>query len=615
MHYHAPHMSCAPDLSYTVAVRTLCEFTARRGDLDLRFSPSPTAQEGIAGHALVAARRPPGYRTELPLGGSHRSLKVRGRADGWQPHLRQLEEIKTFRGELQSITEAQRQLHWAQLKVYGWLMCQQEGLHELRLALVYFNLDEQQESALCETHTADALRVFFEQQCDAFQVWAQQESAHRAARQAALAAMVFPHADFRTGQRELAEAVWRSAVSGRPLLVEAPTGIGKTVGTLFPALKAMGSGRQPLDKLFFLTAKSSGRALALQALQGLADAAPAGRLPLRVLELVARDKACEHPDKACHGESCPLAQGFFDRLPAAREAAVQLPALDRPALRRLALAHSVCPYYLAQDLLRWADVVVGDYNYYFDAHALLYAMTRAQEWRVALLVDEAHNLVERARQMYSAELDETALAQARRAAPKALKNDLERLRRRWSELARERPAYSVLDEVPPKFLLALQQVAGAIAAWQTEHPHEAQAELQRFFFDLLAFTDRAQTLGEHSLFDISVSGPAPTRAAVHPQCDARALSQKPAGSGGLLRLVFGDLAACRLLPGPAGTARADRGDERGLALCRRATAGQDPARHLHALGRPQRFAAGHRAGAGTAMASAAGQVPGIFQQL
>ena len=187
-------MNTASELSYTVAVRTLCEFTARRGDLDLRFSPSPSAQEGVAGHQLVAARRPPGYRTEISLSGNHHGLVVRGRADGFASHLKQLEEIKTFRGDVHGITEAQRQLHWAQLKVYGHLMCAQEGLAELRLALVYFNLDEQQETVLLETHAAQALQAFFEQHCAAFMAWAQQEAGHRLARQAALAALGYPDA-------------------------------------------------------------------------------------------------------------------------------------------------------------------------------------------------------------------------------------------------------------------------------------------------------------------------------------------------------------------------------------------------------------------------------------
>ncbi|BBI47946.1 hypothetical protein HORIV_03670 [Vreelandella olivaria] len=143
-----------------------------------------------------------------------------------------------------------------------------------------------------------------------------------------------------------------------------------------------------------------------------------------MLELVARDKACEYPDRACHGESCPLAAGFYDRLPAARQAAVAQQWLDCNALRDVALAHDVCPYYLGQELARWADVIVGDVNHWFDSHALLHGLAQANDWRTGVLVDEAHNLVERARGMYSAELDQQRLSRLRRAAPKALSRPL-----------------------------------------------------------------------------------------------------------------------------------------------------------------------------------------------
>ena len=127
-----------------------------------------------------------------------------------------------------------------------------------------------------------------------------------------------------------------------------------------------------IDKLFFLAARTPGRAVALQALERIS--APSA-LPIRVVELVARDKACEHPDKACHGESCPLARGFYDRLPAARQAALDSAWLDQARVREVAREHAICPYYLSQELSRWADLVVCDYNYYFDMSALLYALT------------------------------------------------------------------------------------------------------------------------------------------------------------------------------------------------------------------------------------------------
>ncbi|WP_047195358.1 ATP-dependent DNA helicase [Caldimonas brevitalea] len=489
-------------MKYLVAVRSLCEFTAKQGDLDLRFTPSPSAQEGIAGHALVASRRPAHYQSEVSLSGDYRNLTVRGRADGYDPERRVVEEVKTYRGDLARMPMNHRALHWAQLKVYGWLLCQQLGLPEVELALVYFDIGTRDETVLTERHSADALRRSFDQQCEAFLAWAEQELAHRARRDAALAALSFPHPAFRPGQRPLAEAVYKAASGGRCLTAQAPTGIGKTVGTLFPLLKACPG--QALDKVVFLTAKGSGRQLALDALDLITSAAPVP-LGLRVLELVARDKACEHPDKACHGESCPLAQGFYDRLPAARAAALGVARLDRAALRESALAHRVCPYYLGQELARWADVVVGDYNYYFDTAALLHGLTLAEGWRVAVLVDEAHNLVERGRKMYSAELHQAGLRQVKRTAVPAVKRALDALGRCWNALNRAQGvAYQAYDAVPERLLAALQKSVAAIGEHFAEQPAAVDRGLQDFYFDALHFLRLAEQFGDHSLVDLTL---------------------------------------------------------------------------------------------------------------
>lgn len=492
-----------------VAVRALCEFAARQGDLDSRFTPSPTSLEGIAGHQAVAARRGAGYEAELSLEGCHGGLRVRGRADGFDSTRARLEEIKTHRGRLERQPANQRALHWAQARVYAWLLCEARGLAAVEVALVYFDIDSGVETVFSEPCTAPALRRHFESLCEAYLGWAQQESHHRAARDAAWAALAFPHPAFRTGQRPLAAAVYQAARAGRCLLAQAPTGIGKTVGTVYPLVKA--APGQGLDRLFFLTAKTSGRALALEALGLLRRSQPG--LPLRVLELVAREKACEHPGQACHGDACPLARGFYDRLPQARLAALGLPAWDGPALREHARQHGVCPYYLGQELARWADVVVGDYNHYFDVSALLHALAQQQGWRVGLLVDEAHNLVERARRMYSAELDPADLQAVRRQAPAALKKPLERLHRAWKRLERDCPGagYQVLAELPESLLEALQQAATAIIDHLAERPAEVDEALQRLAFDALHFTRLAESFGEHSLCDLSPGAPTARR--------------------------------------------------------------------------------------------------------
>lgn len=492
-------------MTYRVSVRALCEFTAKHGDLDLRFTPAPSAQDGIAGHALVASRRDASYQSEVTLEGNYKSLTVRGRADGFDPASNQLEEVKTYRGDLHNMADNKRGLHWAQVKIYGWLLCQAKGLKSINLALVYFDIASTQETPLVEQFTASDLKDYFENQCELFLGWAERELAHRVARDAALTKLAFVHASFRPGQRELAEAVYKTASNGKCLMAQATTGIGKTIGTVYPLLKAMPTQR--LDKLFFLAAKTPGRKLALDALELIEKSTPG--LPLRVLELVARDKSCEHPDKACHGDSCPLAKGFYDRLPGARVAAVQgseVGALDRAAMRRVALSHRVCPYYLAQEMANWADVVVGDYNYYFDTSALLHALTVNHQWRVSVLVDEAHNLVERARSMYSAGLDQRQLQALHSAAPKAVRTVLDKLNRAFNDVHKTQvDQYLVVPEMPVDFLKALQQAITTITDFLVANPTRVDADLQAFYFEALHFSRMADSFAAHSMFDITLT--------------------------------------------------------------------------------------------------------------
>ncbi|MBV7418095.1 ATP-dependent DNA helicase [Comamonas sp. CMM03] len=560
----------------TVAVRALCEFTARTGDLDLRFTPAPSALEGMEGHAVVQQRRQvqpdSRYEAEVALSGQFEGLQVRGRADGFDAAAQQLEEIKTYRGPLDAVRPHHRALHWAQAKVYGHLLCQARGLARLNVALVYVHTPSLQETVLVQDCSADELQQFFAMHCRRYLDWARSEAGHRQQRNAALAAAAFPMAAFRTGQRQLAVAVYRTARSaggGRCLMAQAPTGIGKTLGTIFPMLKAMaGHGAASasstcsgLDKLFFLTAKGTGHGLALHALEHMQTALAQGQHePLRVLQMRARDTSCEHPDKACHGESCPLAQGFFDRLPAARAEAVALSASAEPVLwdgstvRQVALQHGICPYYLSQELARWADVVVADYHYFYDSAAMLYALAQQQGWRVGVLVDEAHNLLERARSMYTAPLSQFDLAAARRSttsATGAVKKALDALQRQWNALnkaqavlpqratdseadgasgAQSLPlfaqaaaqtvsglreprhtashtAYQSYAAIPPALLAAVQRAIGAIADVQADQALPAGDPVLTLYWALLHFQALAEQFGPHALFDVQLAPP------------------------------------------------------------------------------------------------------------
>jgi len=490
-------------MNYRVAVRSLCEFTAKTGDLDLRFTPAPSPEEGMHGHRVVQHRRPNYYEAEIDLKAHYPGLEVIGRADGYDPELNRLEEIKTHRSDIERIPDNHRALHRAQALIYGHMLCSQRGLKSLEVAVVYYHVITAEETTEPETFSAADLALFFNMHCERFLAWAEQETAHREARNQSLDVLEFPHATYRDGQRDLAKAVYRAVKHEHALLAQATTGIGKTLATIFPQLKAMPASN--IDRLFFLTAKTPGRQLALGAFHTLREHHPL--LRIRVLELVAREKACIYPDRACHGESCPLAEGFYDRLPDARAEAVKAAWLDQKRVSEIAQTHSICPYYLSQAIAPWADVCVGDYNYYFDMSAMLYALTVLNEWRITLLVDEAHNLIERGRGMYTVSLSQHALISAFDASPSALKRRLTDLNAVWHRRFRDfTNGYTALADVPDELIKALQVVVSHITDWLSDNRQMAP-EILRFYFDALLFLRLAEQYGDHALCDIIIDDP------------------------------------------------------------------------------------------------------------
>lgn len=489
-----PTPSIAPS-AMSVAVRVLCQFTAKRGDLDLRFTPAPSAREGIAGHIIVAARRGRDYEVEMTLQGEHDGLLVRGRADGYDSKEQRLDECKTYRGDLARMPDNHRALHWAQAKMYGAMLCHEQQLPKIRLTLVYFDVDTEHETVLAQDFRADELQIFFEEHCASYAIWGRSELAYRQTRDQALQALNFPF-DFYPAQRQLAEAVYRAAAMGEHLLAQAPTGVGKTLGTLFPMLKAMGV--QKIDRIFYLTAKTTGRQLALDALRALASG-----IQLRVLEITAREKVCKYPDAACHGDSCPLAKRFYDRLPGARAEALQRGTMTRAVIGSVATEHGVCPYFLSQELARWSDVIIGDYNYYFDQSGFLYGLAQEQGWRVGVLVDEAHNLIERARRMYSASIEAETLRKARKEAPDLIRGTVQRLSQEFQRIANtQQEPYQVYDFAPKSLLKALDNYISRHSTLADQSVQLPDA-MERLFFDALAFYSLAEDFAEHSLFDIT----------------------------------------------------------------------------------------------------------------
>jgi DNA excision repair protein ERCC-2 len=494
---------------YAVSIRELAEFCYRRGDIDHRFAPSPTGVQGTEGHQRVFRRRPKTYQSEFPVEYQHRHegllLNVRGRADGYDAQAGLVEEIKTCRVNPQSIASSVVYVHLAQAKLYAALIAQQEQCEALEVKLTWLNIDSDEETSSSQTHSANELDDFLQSSLAYFSKWVAEICKQREERQQSLAALKFPHAGFRSGQRDIAELVYKCIDQSGQLLLEAPTGIGKTVAVLFPALKAVGAGKH--DGLIYLTAKSVGRRAAEQAFVQFKEAGFNGP----ALSLTAKGKICLSPGKACHGDDCPYARGYYDKLPEARLAAIQSTSLDRVAIEALAVRYELCPYQLSLDLLPWVDLVIADLHYVYSLSATFNDLIDRPNFRWGLLVDEAHNLPSRARKMYSADLSKANLMKAKGGidsihSPMVAKH-LQRINRAMLAMQKENWALQGFDsryELPAKFADILAKFVAQVSEQMAANPVFLQQApmLKDFFFDVLQFLRVADIWGNEFRFEL-----------------------------------------------------------------------------------------------------------------
>jgi DNA excision repair protein ERCC-2 len=387
-----------------VSVRGLVGHSLRSGDLDLESYGGSSPLDAIRAHQKLQASRPEGYRKEVSVAGRFERedfvLEVQGRIDGvWERAEGPLvEEIKTTRGDLGHAAAAEKPTHWGQLQVYAFFYARERGLETVDTRLTYYQLDTGEtlevDRRFARAELEDAVETLVSRYLD----WMARVFSWIRCRNETIAAATFPFPSFRPGQREMAVAVYRAVLGKSDVLAQAPTGIGKTQAALFPAVKALGEGA--CERIFYLTARTTGRRLAEKALAEL-------RLKgarLRATTLTAKDKICFNPEKACNGAECEFARGFYDRLDAALGEALELQEMSREAVEALARKHRLCPFELSLSVARWSDVVIGDYNYVFDPRVYLRRFFDEDGSTSTLLVDEAHNLLDRAREMFSAEL-------------------------------------------------------------------------------------------------------------------------------------------------------------------------------------------------------------------
>ncbi len=400
---------------HRIAVRTLVEVVLRTGDLDRRFTAPGRLLDGMRAHRMLQEQRPEGFRAEVPVSLEVERpgmvLVVSGRIDG--VHETEagvvVEEIKSTTRDLRAVATAPDPCHWGQVKAYAFLLATTRQLPAVTVRLTYYHLDSGKTVTLDELLTDQALGAFFQDLIDRYLAWAATLSRWRRIRDAAIGSLDFPFPTYRHGQRDMAVAVYRTIRDGRQAIIQASTGIGKTMAALFPAVKHIGQGQ--IDRIFFLTARNTGQAAAIKALDLLQQQS----LRLKRVCLTAKDRICFCPDAGCNPEMCEYARGHFDRLPAARENAFACDDWYRGVVETLARSHRVCPFELSLELSRWADCIIGDYNYAFDPRVYLRRFFDEEGGAYAFLVDEAHNLVERSREMFSAHLSKSAFLDLRRA--------------------------------------------------------------------------------------------------------------------------------------------------------------------------------------------------------
>ena len=455
-----------------ISVRDLVEFILREGDIDNRHGRGASAEAMLAGgriHRKIQKRMGSNYHAEVPLKiaieEDEYQLVIEGRADGILiesaeeeitfadnfNHMTMpedckvtIDEIKGMYMKLDLLDDAVG-VHRAQAMCYAYIYALQHDLATISVQMTYCNLDTEDIRYFHYDYTFEELAVWFEKLITEYKKWADFQFAWKKLRQASIKPLQFPFS-YREGQKELAAGVYRTISRKKNLFIQAPTGVGKTIATLFPAVKAVGEGLG--DKIFYLTAKTITRTVAWQAFETLREQA----LRMKVIVLTAKDKICFCEETNCNPDHCPYAKGHFDRVNDAVFDLLQKSNLfTREEVLAQAKEYQVCPFEMSLDVATWADNIVCDYNYVFDPNVYLKRFFQEGiKGDYLFLVDEAHNLVDRSREMYSADLykeDVLAVKRIMKAHSRTICRILDKCNKAMLEMKRECQHYQILDSV------------------------------------------------------------------------------------------------------------------------------------------------------------------------
>lgn len=476
-----------------ISVRNLVEFILRSGDLDTRkgaFADREAMAKGSRIHRKIQRQMGASYQAEVFM--SHTTefdefvILVEGRADGVLQTEEGvvIDEIKGVHRDLRFLEEP-LEVHLAQAKCYAFFWSQDKDLEKIQVQMTYCHLDTEEIRRFERTYTSEELEKWYEWLITQYYQWALWEYQWKKTRNASMEGLEFPF-PYREGQRDVVSGVYRTILRKMQLFIQAPTGVGKTMSTIFPAVRSMGEGLT--EKIFYLTAKTITRTVAWEAFQILKNQG----LSCKVLIITAKEKMCVCEEVECNPVYCPRAKGHFDRVnDAVFHLLTERDSYDRDTLMEYSEKYQVCPYEMCLDVATWVDAVICDYNYVFDPDVYLRRFfSEGNKGNYVFLIDEAHNLVERGREMYSAVLyKEDFLKMKKLVKPyrKKLERSLERCNRQLLELKRECETYQVVESLGG-LAVSLMNVMGEMESYLEElEDGELRKEILDFYFQVRSF--------------------------------------------------------------------------------------------------------------------------------
>ena len=488
-----------------ISVGDLAEL-GRTGDINYRFSSRSSAREGIAAHRVVQKSRPDAYMAEYPVAHEVQCgaylIEVGGRIDGYMETSEGfcLDEIKTIRVPPEDIPDCVLEHFWRQALFYGFMLAREKHLSDIKVRLCLFHLDEEKEYQFERTYLIGDLTLQFVEAIILLVDRHERRNKWRETRSSANSNLTFPYNDYRPGQREMAVSVFRQLKTGGQVVIQAPTGIGKTMGTIFPAVHALESSDK--QRIFYLSAKSSTQQLAETAASDLADRGAR----LRTVTITAKDKICFDKGLPCDPEYCQFARGYHDRVHAAiSDMLEQQDQFDRESIEKFAEKHEVCPFELSLDLSRETDLIICDYNYVFDPAVYLRRYFTGPQRDSLALVDEAHNLIDRGRDMFSAELEKSQfldLARGLKGFSPALHRSAQSVNRAFLAMCKtdtqfEPQSFLVQTQLPEAMLKVLQKFCTGVEETLRQQGEEAWPdELLSLYFRSLRFLRTAEEYGD-----------------------------------------------------------------------------------------------------------------------